>query len=70
MNPEKRVDVSVDIVLHKNKKNIVHGALFLEDNLIKSDYGASKDNFNYFLVSYKEKERKKNLFIIKHTKTI
>ncbi|XP_039760975.1 apolipophorins [Pararge aegeria] len=66
LNPEKRVDVSVDIVLHKNKKNIVHGALFIEDNLIKSDYGASKDNFNYFVGALKKdlgvlQERIKNI---------
>ncbi|XP_045779870.1 apolipophorins [Maniola jurtina] len=66
LNPEKRVDVSVDIVLHKNKKNIVHGALFIEDNLVKSDYGASKDNFNYFVGAFKKdlsvlQERIKNI---------
>ncbi|XP_023946306.2 apolipophorins [Bicyclus anynana] len=49
LNPEKRVDVSVDIVLNKNKKNIVNGAIFIEDNLVKSEYGLSKDNFNYFV---------------------
>ncbi|XP_075987202.1 retinoid- and fatty-acid binding glycoprotein apolipophorin isoform X2 [Anticarsia gemmatalis] len=54
IQPEKRVDVSADIVLGGQKKNIVHGALFLDDNLIKSDYGASKENFNYFFAALKK----------------
>ncbi|XP_050357243.1 apolipophorins [Nymphalis io] len=47
--PEKRVDITVDIALAGQKKNIGHGAIFLENNVIKSDYGLSKDNFNYFV---------------------
>ncbi|XP_047037209.1 apolipophorins isoform X1 [Helicoverpa zea] len=54
IQPEKRVDVSADIILGGQKKNIVHGALFLDDNLVKSDYGASKDNFNYFLTALRK----------------
>lgn len=52
LDPEKRVEVSADIILAAEKKNIIHGALFLQDNLVKSDYGLSKDNFNYFVVSF------------------
>ncbi|XP_013192546.1 apolipophorins isoform X2 [Amyelois transitella] len=48
LDPEKRVDISADIVLGGEKKNIIHGALFLNDNLVKSDYGFSQDNFKYF----------------------
>lgn len=51
IDPEKRVDISADIILPKEKKNIIHGALYLQDNLVKSDYGASKENFEYFVVS-------------------
>lgn len=51
LNPEKRVDISVDIVVPGQKKNIVQGALYLQDNLVKSNYGLSQDNFNYFVVS-------------------
>lgn len=50
IQPEKRIDISADILLGGEKKNLVNGALFLDDNLIKSEYGASKDNQNYFLV--------------------
>ncbi|XP_037295541.1 apolipophorins isoform X2 [Manduca sexta] len=52
--PEKRVDISADIILSGDKKNIAHGALFLQDNLVKSDYGLSKENFNYFLNALKK----------------
>lgn len=45
------MDVAVDIILPGHKKNIVHGALFLQDNIVKSDYGLSNDNFVYFVVS-------------------
>ncbi|XP_028026671.1 apolipophorins isoform X1 [Bombyx mandarina] len=51
--PEKRVDITADIILSGDKKNIAHGALFLQDNLVKSDYGLSKENFNYFLNALK-----------------
>ncbi|RVE54932.1 hypothetical protein evm_000299 [Chilo suppressalis] len=54
IEPEKRVDISADIILGGDKKNIVHGALFLQDNLVKSDYGISKENFNYFLNALKK----------------
>ncbi|CAG9133770.1 unnamed protein product [Plutella xylostella] len=53
LDPEKRVEVSADIILAAEKKNIIHGALFLQDNLVKSDYGLSKDNFNYFVNALK-----------------
>ncbi|KAM3956905.1 retinoid- and fatty-acid binding glycoprotein apolipophorin isoform 2-T2 [Aphomia sociella] len=53
LDPEKRVDISADIVLPGQKKNIAHGALFLQDNLVKSDYGISKENFNYFVNALK-----------------
>ncbi|XP_063834944.1 apolipophorins isoform X2 [Ostrinia nubilalis] len=53
LQPEKRVDISADIILGGEKKNIVHGALFLQDNLVKSDYGATKENFNYFINALK-----------------
>ncbi|XP_053619006.1 apolipophorins isoform X2 [Plodia interpunctella] len=53
LDPEKRVDVSADIVLGGEKKNIAHGALFLQDNLVKTDYGFSKDNFQYFSTALK-----------------
>lgn len=52
VQPEKRLDFSTDIVLGGEKKNIAHGALFIQDDLIKSDYGADKKNFEYFLVSF------------------
>lgn len=45
------MEVSADIELPGEKKNIVRGALYLQDNLVKSDYGISKENFNYFVVS-------------------
>ncbi|KAH9637818.1 hypothetical protein HF086_017596 [Spodoptera exigua] len=49
VQPEKRVDISADLILGGEKKNMVHGALFLDDSLnLKTDYGMSKDNFNYF----------------------
>jgi hypothetical protein len=51
IDPEKKVDITADLVLGGEKKNLLHGALFLQDNLVKTDYGTSKDNFNYFLVS-------------------
>lgn len=51
IDPEKRVDISADIVLGGQKKNLAHGALWLENNQVKSDYGASKDNCKYFYVS-------------------
>ncbi|KAJ8705174.1 hypothetical protein PYW07_011001 [Mythimna separata] len=54
LQPEKRVDVSADIILGGTKKNLLHGALFLDDNLVKSDYGASKDNLNYFLTALRK----------------
>lgn len=54
IQPEKRVDISADILLGGEKKNMLHGALFLEDNLVKSDYGVSKDNFNYFFNALKK----------------
>ncbi|CAH0764921.1 unnamed protein product [Diatraea saccharalis] len=54
IEPEKRVDISADIILGGDKKNIIHGALFLQDNLVKSDYGISKENFNYFLNALKK----------------
>ncbi|KAI8425854.1 hypothetical protein MSG28_011618 [Choristoneura fumiferana] len=53
LEPEKRVDVSADIVLPGERKNIIHGALYLQDNLVKSDYGISKENFNYFVNALK-----------------
>ncbi|KPI95250.1 Apolipophorin [Papilio xuthus] len=53
LQPEKRVDVSVDIVLPGHKKSIAHGALYLQDNIVKSDYGLSKENFNYFVNALK-----------------
>ncbi|CAG5023070.1 unnamed protein product [Parnassius apollo] len=53
LQPEKRVDIAVDIMLPGHKKNIVHGALFLQDNLVKSEYGLSKENFNYFVNALK-----------------
>lgn len=53
LDPEKRVDISADLVLSGEKKNIAHGALFLKDNLVKSEYGASKDNFDYFVTALK-----------------
>ncbi|XP_049881562.1 apolipophorins [Pectinophora gossypiella] len=49
IEPEKRIDVSADVILGKEKKNIVNGALYLQDNLVKSEYGISKDNFKYFV---------------------
>ncbi|CAB3232890.1 unnamed protein product [Arctia plantaginis] len=54
VQPEKRLDFSTDIVLGGEKKNIVHGALFIQDDLIKSDYGADKKNFEYFLNALKK----------------
>ncbi|XP_022837131.1 apolipophorins isoform X2 [Spodoptera litura] len=49
VQPEKRVDVSADLILGGEKKNMIHGALYLDDSLnLKTDYGMSKDNFNYF----------------------
>ncbi|KAJ8707317.1 hypothetical protein PYW08_010569 [Mythimna loreyi] len=54
LQPEKRVDVSADIILGGTKKNLLHGALYLDDNLVKSDYGASKDNLNYFLAALRK----------------
>ncbi|KAL4704767.1 hypothetical protein ACJJTC_016888 [Scirpophaga incertulas] len=54
VDPESRVDISADIILGGDKKNIMHGALFIQDNLIKSDYGSSKDNFNYFVNALKK----------------
>ncbi|CAH2060387.1 unnamed protein product, partial [Iphiclides podalirius] len=53
LQPEKRVDVAVDIILPGHKKNIIHGGLFLQDNLVKSEYGLSKENFNYFVNALK-----------------
>ncbi|XP_072946075.1 apolipophorins [Epargyreus clarus] len=53
IEPEKRLDISADIILPGHKKNIIHGALYLKDNLVKSDYGASKENFNYFVSALK-----------------
>lgn len=50
LQPEQRVDISADIFLKNEKKNIAFGALFLKDNLVKSDYGLSKDNLKYFTV--------------------
>ncbi|CAH0599019.1 unnamed protein product [Chrysodeixis includens] len=54
IQPEKRVDISADILLGGEKKNLINGALFLDDNLIKSEYGASKDNLNYFLTALRK----------------
>ncbi|GBP78977.1 Apolipophorins [Eumeta japonica] len=51
IDPEKRVDLTADIVLPGEKKNIAHGAFYLQDNLVKSDYGGSKDNFDYFVAA-------------------
>lgn len=52
IDPEKRVDASIDIVLPGQKThNIAHGALFLENNLVKSEYGMSRDNYDNFVVS-------------------
>ncbi|KOB75992.1 Apolipophorin protein [Operophtera brumata] len=48
IEPEKRVDISADIILGGQKKNLAHGALWLDNNLVKSDYGASQDHCNYF----------------------
>lgn len=42
------------------KKNIGHAALFVKDDLLKTDYGASKENFDYFTVSVFECERPLN----------
>ncbi|CAH2098987.1 unnamed protein product [Euphydryas editha] len=53
LNPEKRVDVSVDISLGGQKKNIGQAAIYIENNLVKTDYGVSKDNFNYFVNALK-----------------
>ncbi|KAL0810218.1 hypothetical protein ABMA28_011000 [Loxostege sticticalis] len=53
LQPEKRVDISADLILGGEKKNIVHGALFLQDNLVKSEYGITKENFNYFVNAFK-----------------
>ncbi|XP_063370071.1 apolipophorins isoform X1 [Cydia amplana] len=53
IEPEKRVDISADIVLPNQKKNIIHGALYLDGNLVKSEYGVSKENFNYFVNALK-----------------
>ncbi|XP_038219067.1 apolipophorins [Zerene cesonia] len=54
LNPEERVDISVDIVLPGQKKNIVHAALFMKDNQINSDYGISRDNYNHFVTAFKK----------------
>ncbi|XP_026331141.1 apolipophorins-like, partial [Hyposmocoma kahamanoa] len=48
LQPEQRVDISADIFVKNEKKNIAFGALYLKDNLVKSDYGLSKDNLKYF----------------------
>ena len=52
--PEKRADISADLILSGGKKNIAHGALFLKDNTIQSEYGASKDNFNHLMATVKK----------------
>ncbi|MFB9840707.1 hypothetical protein, partial [Actinoallomurus acaciae] len=54
LQPEKRIDISADIILGGDKKNIVHGALFLQDNLVKSDYGFTNENFKYFVNALKK----------------
>lgn len=54
LKPEERVDFSADLMLGGDKKNIVFGALFIQDDLIKSDYGASAKNFEYFLNALKK----------------
>lgn len=51
IDPEKRVDITADIVLGGQKKNLAHAALWLQDNQVKSDYGVSKDHCQYFYVS-------------------
>lgn len=51
INPEKRVDISADIVLSGQKNNLAHAALWLDNNQVKSDYGASKEHCQYFYVS-------------------
>lgn len=48
---DKRIDISADIILNGAKKNIGHGALFIADGIVKTEHGASKDNFKYFIVS-------------------
>ncbi|XP_022112947.2 apolipophorins [Pieris rapae] len=53
IDPEKRVDFSVDIVLPGQKKNIVHAALFMKDNLVNSEYGISRDNYNHFVTAFR-----------------
>lgn len=52
IDPEKRIDFTADIVLSGQKKNIAHGALYLDNDLVKSDYGLSRDNAEYFLVRH------------------
>lgn len=54
IDPEKRVDISADVLLGKEKKNIAHGALFIQDNLVKSSYGVSQDNLKYFIDALKK----------------
>ncbi|XP_041983389.1 apolipophorins [Aricia agestis] len=54
LDPEKRVDVSAAIVFPGQKKNIVNAALFIEDGALKTDYGVSNDNFQYFVKALRQ----------------
>ncbi|CAK1546590.1 unnamed protein product [Leptosia nina] len=54
VEPEKRADFSVDIVVPGQKMNIINAALFMQDNEVKSKYGLSRDNYNHFLTAFRK----------------
>ncbi|KAJ0171016.1 hypothetical protein K1T71_013215 [Dendrolimus kikuchii] len=48
IDPEKKVDISADVYVGGDKKNLARAAVFIQNKELKEEYRVDKDNFNTF----------------------